>query len=268
MKPRISRWHHCVANTLTKGLLFSMLLLALAVSAYAGDWEIVFQDTFNRPDDYTDINANLPTGQSGSMVPVDYQIERDKSWHKLGVSNNFAVFQQSNSMIGCMPDYSFDEHTTFAVEVKADVTGMRHDRHVGLAIGGDSSIGSPWDFDTRNVNTSYGIRIQGDGDVLIYTNGFSAGSGSVGSWPAGFNTIRVEVATADFNAGTEATVEISVNDTTATLPAGADTFRWLTTDSNYVTLEFYDNTVDSDFFADDFTVYRQRPPVGSVVIIK
>ncbi len=234
----------------------------------AANAEVLFSDSFNRPDNF-DIDA-VSTGMGGSAAPMTYS-ESDSIAGVDGltqVSSNvlYTAYGPNASVIGLTShnfiDVSILSAGGFSISMDVQTLGgaADQDRYAGFGVGLSSSEISNLGYD---YNTNSSPRGQWDGtpggvaDFYVswspYDNGIfdsiqiftadTTGGSEFTTLPDGiadgtFGTLRADFFVSDFNAGSMVNVDVFFNDVLIT----STSFLWNGTGENYIALSSRQNT--------------------------
>lgn len=194
------------------------MALCSAVATQLSAQEIVlFKDTFDRPDN-TNVNANLPTGQSGQVI-----LPGGLTYTKFGGlladsvkidANRLSLAASSkNKVASAAPIHSFTEYTNFSVTFEVDLTNLTfttaNGRGFYFSIGDDGNFSEfNWSRTINPENLSFIMQEGGYWDV--YLPG-SSSSKRFTYLPNTISTIQVFVSTEGFYSGASASYELYID---------------------------------------------------------
>ncbi|BCX48849.1 hypothetical protein HAHE_27570 [Haloferula helveola] len=225
------------------------------------DPDVLFADTFNRPDG-SDLNASA-SGKSGSLGALDW-LETASSANDPRILNNEIQIGEAGSGGGnwalAYVDHNFVDSVitaaqtfTVSVDIVNDETGG-FTRNAGIVVGGSETDFSGWTAGTPG-GADFGIGYDGSGteEFRIFENGVVTTT-----TPLAFaNPDRLEVVftnVTDFDAGTTIDYEVFNNG----ISVASGDFVWSGTDENYIGL--FSNWTNDGAEFDNFEV---RAPAGT-----
>lgn len=277
----------------------AMMLVALSATANA---QLAFLDTFNRPDN-NDVDADAPTGQSGSVsLPVSWVETTDAA----GINNDESLTNIGNDTLGLAdgpnmsalyPDQNFINGSSSSMSVSLDLTenlGSANDlnRWVGFGVGATqaeaAATGNDFGSDLGGVDQApFGFKgnqsgtLEGSGVSDFFVAWERTGSepdtsGQISVWKNGVKGQIFDNSGSFYDIGNTLSVIFSYPDFTAGstvaadiyyggLLVGNDTFTWDNTDSNYIGISSRQN--GEGFSVDNFMVeFDPTPPEPDYVL--
>jgi len=214
--------------------------LSLSLSAQSVGPELMFKDTFEVPENTTDLGLNAAVRQSGSAAPLTYSRNpADGDFIQLGASDapgQLRLFSPSY----VSPDHNFNEGGKFTIEfdVNAGIDDLESTSGDWCAVVFGASAQNVF----VNGSDGVGILFRNSGDIQVFDGGTSVYGGG-GEFPGGIPKdqfhVKIDVDTANFQGGSPATVRMFINGTQVKIGSGdaqvltkAAGFK-----ANYVTLE-------------------------------
>ncbi len=227
-----------------------MVLVAAVVNVNA---EILFQDTYDRADDFN-LNANAPTGMSGTLASTmaySEDFQGSGSDESIKVKENTLRMAVGPGMSSMHLDHNFTDSsivTAGGFSVSLDMllinaSGDDLNRWGGFGLGMSqseaASAGDPWDSDyslrpsavpgatSSTIVTDFYVDVAMDNKVRVWSDGAVLETIDVGDYQG---TLRADFYLSDFNIGTVVTSKIYFDDSYLTTV----TFDWSGTDENYI----------------------------------
>ena len=228
------------------------LMVGLLVMAVNANATVLFQDTYDRADDF-DISANAPAGMSGTLASTmtyseDFQGSGAES---IKIKENTLRMAVAAGMSSMHLNHNFTDSsiaTAGGFSVSLDVllinaSGDELNRWAGFGLGMSeseaASAGDPWDSDYAlrpsatpdgtfsTIVTDFYVDVAMDNKVRLWSDGVVLETIDIGDYRG---TLRADFYLSDFNQGTVVTSKIYFNDDYLTTV----TFDWSGTDENYI----------------------------------
>lgn len=214
--------------------------LTLSVSAQSVGPELMFKDTFDVPENTTDLGLNAALRQSGSVAPLTYSRNpADGDNIQLGAPDapgQLRLFSPSY----VSPDHNFTEGGKFTIEfdVNPGIDDLESTSGDWCAVVFGATSQNPF----VNGSNGIGILFRNSGDIQVFDGGTSVYGGG-GEYPGGIPKdqyhVRIEVETDNFLGGSPATARMFINGTQVKIGAGDSMTltKAAGLKGNYVTLE-------------------------------
>ncbi|HUT11803.1 MAG TPA: PEP-CTERM sorting domain-containing protein [Thermoguttaceae bacterium] len=237
-----------------------------------GGGTVLLHDSFNGPDDTTDLTGNTPhdihlnsdlsSRQAGSSLgTITYRLDvgggNDPPYRNPYLSNNALVmkggslYRSLNRSQIISPRHDFVDSAIvddggFVIELIVNPTGGNTSSDwFAVSLGHTSSsagLADSYEQDVTDPEVDFGILFRGSGVFNTFRKGTGDPGGTYASGHAAsdFFDIRIEVETQSFALGEIATVRTFVNDRPldiSTLPGDELTLLWDGDGTNYISLE-------------------------------